>query len=253
MDQSDVRPVAEPEMEVDGGQTEGEPEPDEEMMQSDEDEEAANERHPRPFARKTEDAYDPDGTTLFRRLAHLLNYSRKGFDPSTYLNTNSNQRVELKQMHYVCVCVGVLSDIIPKLTGYQLFSLIRPAPSGPVGFLFIDPVGVMANVSLGDVSVTTIGMLIDSDTPVPRKYLDKFIKNRAEAENKPPLEHIAPHEYLDENLGHRHFLRTVNGTSPTLLLTRARARTDVPLKGSRPVGKYIVICVTLVHVPQHPY
>ncbi|CAE7309877.1 unnamed protein product [Symbiodinium sp. CCMP2592] len=160
MDQSDVRPVAEPEMEVDGGQTEGEPEPDEEMMQSDEDEEAANE------------------------LAHLLNYSRKGFDPSTYLNTNSNQRVELKQMHYVCVCVGVLSDIIPKLTGYQLFSLIRPAPSGPVGFLFIDPVGVMANVSLGDVSVTTIGMLIDSDTPVPRKYLDKFIKNRAFSANR---------------------------------------------------------------------
>ncbi|CAE7293988.1 unnamed protein product [Symbiodinium sp. CCMP2592] len=82
-------------------------------------------------------------------------------------------------------CVGVLSDIIPKLTWYQLFSLIRPAPSGPVGFLFIDSVGVMANVSLGDVSVTTVGMLIDSDTPVPRKYLDKFIKNRAEAENNP--------------------------------------------------------------------
>ena len=88
---------------------------------------------------------DPDGHWVLKRCranqtlsgltrgATQMGYTRSTFNPETY--TRRGQTT--KQMHFSCL--GVLNEIIPKITGYPTFSLIRPAPTGPTEFLYIDP------------------------------------------------------------------------------------------------------------------
>ena len=64
-----------------------------------------------------------------------MGYSRDTFNPETYIKRGQST----KEMHLSCLCV--LSEIIPKLRGYESFSLIRPPPTGPTEFLCIHPVG----------------------------------------------------------------------------------------------------------------
>ena len=99
-----------------------------------------------------------------------MGYTRSTFNPETYIRRGQTT----KQMH--CSCLGVLNEIIPKITGYSTFSLIRPAPTGPTEFLYIDPVGVILMQSLKDSSADTIALLIDHDVQVPAKFTDKVIK-----------------------------------------------------------------------------
>ena len=66
-----------------------------------------------------------------------MGYSRDTFNPETYIKRGQSK----KEMHLSCSCV--LSEIIPKLTGYESFSWIKPPPTGPTEFLYIDPVGIV--------------------------------------------------------------------------------------------------------------
>ena len=78
-------------------------------------------------------------------------------------------------MHYSCLFI--LSEIIPKLTGYATFSLIRPPPNGPAEFLYIDPVGLVLTRSIKDTSADAIALLIDHNVQVPAPG-GKWIKKR---------------------------------------------------------------------------
>ena len=72
----------------------------------------------------------------------------------------------------------ILSEIIPKLTGSATFSLIRPPPSGPTEFLYIDPVGIVLTQSIKDTSADTIALLIDHNIQVPARFTDRVIRRR---------------------------------------------------------------------------
>ena len=100
---------------------------------------------------------DPDGHWVLKRfranqiLSALtrgsiqMGYTRSTFNPETDIKRGQTT----KQMHFSCL--GVLCEIIPKITGYSQFSLIRPTPTGPTEFLYIDPVGVILMQSQGHV------------------------------------------------------------------------------------------------------
>ena len=110
-----------------------------------------------------------------------MGYTRSTFNPETYIRRGQTT----KQMHFSCL--GVLNDIIPKITGYSTLSLIRPAPTGPTEFLYIDPVGVILMQSLKDSSADTIALLIDHDVQVPAKFTDKVIKRKIDSETNPQI------------------------------------------------------------------
>ena len=105
---------------------------------------------------------DPDGHWVLKRFranqirsaltrgSIQMGYTRSTFNPETYIKRGQTT----KQMHFSCL--GVLCEIIPKITGYSQFALIRPTPTGPTEFLYIDPVGVILMQSLKDTSATTI-------------------------------------------------------------------------------------------------
>ena len=76
---------------------------------------------------------DPDGRWLIKKLranqilsalirgANQLGYSRQSFNPQTYIDRGQGP----KEMHFSCL--GLLNELIPKVTGYTMYSLIRPA------------------------------------------------------------------------------------------------------------------------------
>ena len=153
---------------------------------------------------------DPDGHWVLKRfranqiLSALtrgsiqMGYTRSTFNPETYIKRGQTT----KQMHVSCL--GVLCEIIPKITGYSQFSLIRPAPTGPTEFL--TPVGVILMQSLRDKSATTIALLIDHDVQVPAKFTDKVTKPKIDAETNPQvhakrnaLHHLTHSDFI----GHR--------------------------------------------------
>ena len=75
----------------------------------------------------------------------------------------------------------------PQITGYTQFSLIRPAPTGPTEFLYIDPVGVILMQSLKDTSATTTALLIDHKRPGRAKFTDKVVKRKIDSETNPQV------------------------------------------------------------------
>ena len=163
------------------------------------------------FARAKAEPEDPDGTYMLRRfranqiLSSLvqgsiqMGYSRDTFNPETYTKRGQST----KEMHLSCL--WVLSEIIPKLTGYESFSVIRPPPTGPTEFLYIDPVGIVMMQSLKDTSADTIALLIDHniDIQVPAKMTDKVVKRKIDKEKNPQahkgrqaLKHLTPADYM---------------------------------------------------------
>eukprot|EP00439_Symbiodinium_sp_Y106_P077955 s920_g16.t2 len=136
---------------------------------------------------------DPEGHWLAKRfranqvLSALtrgsiqMGYTRSTFNPETYVNRGQSA----KQMQYSCL--GVLCEIIPKITGYTQFSLIRPAPTGPTEFLYIDPVGVILTQSLRDTSANTVALPIDHNVQVPAKFTDKVVKRKIDSETNPQV------------------------------------------------------------------
>ena len=134
--------------------------------------------------------------SMLARGSIINGYSRATFNPATYLNRGQDE----KQMHYSCL--GVLSDLIPRITGYVQFSLIRPAPTGKVEFLYIDPVGVLFMQSMKDNSAMTTALLIDHNIQVPARFIDRLNKRKIDAEQNPQhhkhraLHHLDDGDYL---------------------------------------------------------
>ena len=125
---------------------------------------------------------DPDGAYMLRcfranqilsslvRGSIQMGYSRDTFNPETYIKRGQST----KEMHLSCLCV--LSEITPKLTGCESFSLIRPSPTGPTEFSYIDPAGiVMMEKSQGHVC----------NIQVPAKMTDKVVKRKIGKEKNP--------------------------------------------------------------------
>ena len=79
--------------------------------------------------------------------------------PQTYIDRGQGPK------HFSCL--GLLNELIPKVTGYTMYSLIRPAPNRPTAYLYIDPVGVVLIMSLRETSADTLGFLVDHDVQVP--------------------------------------------------------------------------------------
>ena len=126
-----------------------------------------------------------------------MGYSRDTFNPETYIKRGQST----KEMHLSCLCV--LSEIIPKLRGYESFSLIRPPPTGPTEFLCIHPVGIVMMPSLKDTSADTFALLIDHDIQVLAKMTDKVVKRKIDKETNPQahkgrqaLQHLTPADYM---------------------------------------------------------
>ena len=128
-----------------------------------------------------------------------MGYTRNKVNPETYISRGQST----KQMHFSCL--GVLCEIIPKITGYSQFSLIRPAPTGPTEFLYIDPVGVILMQSLKDASANTIVPLIDHNVQVPAKFTDKVVKRKIDSETNPQVH--AKRDAL-QHLRHSDFMAT---------------------------------------------
>ena len=115
--------------------------------------------------------------SIIARGSIVNGYNRATFNPATYLNRGQDD----KQMHYSCL--GVLSDLIPRITAHVQFSLIRPAPTGKVEFLYIDPVGVLLMQSLKDNSAVTTALLVDHNIQVPAKFIYRLNKRKIDAEH----------------------------------------------------------------------
>ena len=102
-------------------------------------------------------------------------------------------------------CLGLLNELIPKVTGYTMYSLIRPAPCRPTAYLYIDPVGVVLIQSLKDTSADTLAFLVDHDVQVPAKFVDKITKRKIDAETNPQhhtkrvaLKHLLHSDFMGE-------------------------------------------------------
>ena len=134
--------------------------------------------------------------SMIARGSIINGYNKATFNPATYLNRGLDE----KQMHYSCL--GVLSDLIPRITGYVQFSLIRPAPTGKVEFLYIDPVGVLLMQSMRDNSAMTTALIIDHNIQVPARFIDRLNKRKIDAEQNPQhhkhraLHHLDARDYL---------------------------------------------------------
>ena len=142
------------------------------------------------FARAKADPEDPEGVYLLRR-----------FRANQILSTMILSDQETREMHYSCLFI--LSDIIPKPTGYATFSLIRPSPNGPTEFLYIDPVGIVLTQSIKDTSADTIALLIDHNIQVPARFTDRVTRRKVDKEKnpqahvaRPALQRILPSDYL---------------------------------------------------------
>eukprot|EP00439_Symbiodinium_sp_Y106_P030326 s7727_g3.t1 len=154
------------------------------------------------------DISDPDGRWLLKKLrtnqsvsalirgASQLGYSRQAFNPQTYIDRGQGP----KEMHFSCL--GLLN---PKVTGYTMYSLIRPAPSRPTAYLYIDPVGVVLIQILKDTSADTLAFLVDHDVQVPAKFVDKMTKRKSDAETNPQhhtkrvaLQHLSHSDFMGE-------------------------------------------------------
>ena len=160
------------------------------------------------FAKEPENykKYDPNGTYTLKRFrtnqlistlvrgAIMMGVSRDDFNPTKYLKDES----EVKAMHFCCL--NVLCEVIPIVTGYSQFSVLRPTPTGPVEFLYIDPVGIL--LAHSDVSAQTIALLVDYNVQIPAHFADKLRNSRIEKQQRPnlrrpdALHHISASEYL---------------------------------------------------------
>ena len=136
--------------------------------------------------------------SMIIRGADQLGYGRQAFNPSTYVNRGQTT----KEMHH-CL-LGLLNEIIPKVTGHTLYSLIRPATNRPTGYLYIDPVGCVLVQSIKETPALHLGFLIDHDIQIPAKFAEKISKRKVEAEYNPQqqnkrmaLQHFIPGEFLD--------------------------------------------------------
>ena len=153
---------------------------------------------------------DPDKRWLIRKFrtnqllsmiirgADQLGYGRQAFNPSTYVNRGQTT----KEMHF-CL-LGLLNEVIPKVTGHTLYSLIRPATNRPTGYLYVDPVGCVLVQSIKETPAIHLGFLIDHDIQCPAKFVEKISKRKVEAEYNPQqqnkrmaLQHFTPGEFLD--------------------------------------------------------
>ena len=157
------------------------------------------------------DLEDPDKRWLIRKFrtnqilssiirgADQLGYGRQAFNPTTYLDLGQ----DTKEMHFCCL--GLLNEIIPKVTGYTMHSLIRPAPNRSTAYLYIDPVGCVLVQSVKETPAIHLGFLIDHDFQVPAKFVEKISKRKIDAETNPQqhskriaLHHFTPGEFLSE-------------------------------------------------------
>ena len=157
------------------------------------------------------DLEDPDKRWLIRKFrtnqilssiirgADQLGYGRQAFNPTTYLDLGQ----DTKEMHFCCL--GLLNEIIPKVTGYTMYSLIRPAPNRSTAYLYIDPVGCVLVQSVKETPAIHLGFLIDHDFQVPAKFVEKISKRKIDAETSPQqhskriaLHHFTPGEFLSE-------------------------------------------------------
>ena len=137
--------------------------------------------------------------SMLTRGAILMGYQREDFNPRTHVD----ERVGPKQMHFVFY--GMLNTMIPQLTGYTNYSMLRPVANEQRHFYVIDAVGVMMNNSTDDASPDTIAMFIDHDILLPRRYIDKLSKFRATMEDNPQmrvnrqqkaLQHVERSDYM---------------------------------------------------------
>ena len=78
-----------------------------------------------------------------------------------------------------------------------MYSLIRPAPSRPTAYLYIDPVGVVLIMSLRETRRSYV--------QVPAKFVDKITKRKIDAETNPQhhtkrvaLKHLDHADYMGE-------------------------------------------------------
>ena len=111
------------------------------------------------YSRGLNGRQDPDGTHLLRkfRTNHLLSklthgaqqmgMSRDTFNPTTYVNRKHPQQMHLG-------CYSVLSGLIAKVTGDQIFAILKQPPQGPFDYPYIDPVGVMMINGLATTTTT---------------------------------------------------------------------------------------------------
>eukprot|EP00439_Symbiodinium_sp_Y106_P038664 s7109_g4.t1 len=218
-DQLDAMTVAEPEMEVDVQGSDPEPEHTDDIPDIDEYPEEVNDNsnetrqavlltgvtpmlEPKLQIARTAmqpivyldirgELEDPDKCWLIRKFrtnqvlssiirgAEQLGYGRQAFNPTTYLNRGQ----DAKEMHFCCL--GLLNEVIPKVTGYTMYSLIRPAPNRPTAYLYIDPVGCVLVQSVKETPALQLGFLIDHDMQVPVKFVEKISKRKIDAEVNP--------------------------------------------------------------------
>ena len=105
---------------------------------------------------------DPDRRWLVRKFrtnqvlsslirgADQLGYNRQAFNPKTYLDRGQDAR----EMHFCCL--GLLNEIIPKVTGYTDVFSHSSGPEPCNGYLYIDPVGCVLVQSMKEYHQPTI-------------------------------------------------------------------------------------------------
>eukprot|EP00439_Symbiodinium_sp_Y106_P022887 s4429_g2.t2 len=173
-----------------------------------------------------------------RPCANQLGYSRQSFNPQTYIDRGQGP----KEMHFSCL--GLLNELIPKVTGYTMYSLIRPAPSRPTAYLYIDPVGVVLIMSLRETSADTLAFLVDHDVQVPAKFVDKITKRKIDAETNPQhhtkrvaLKHLDHADYMGEGQQslQKNALALLAQSIPSLLHQREHHQPDAT-PGNQPLA-----------------
>ena len=163
----------------------------------------------RARAAERNDRDDPEGKWMLRRIranqvlsmltrgAILMGYNREDFNATHHVDS----RVDPGQMHFVFY--GILNRLIPVLTGFSNYSVLRPIVRKEQYFFVIDAVGVLMNSSTEDASPQAIAMLVDHNILLPRKFIDKLTKYRATVADHPQLlrgqkalKHIERGDYL---------------------------------------------------------
>eukprot|EP00439_Symbiodinium_sp_Y106_P018060 s4429_g2.t1 len=130
------------------------------------------------------------------------------------------------------------------VTGYTMYSLIRPAPSRPTAYLYIDPVGVVLIMSLRETSADTLAFLVDHDVQVPAKFVDKITKRKIDAETNPQhhtkrvaLKHLDHADYMGEGQQslQKNALALLAQSIPSLLHQREHHQPDAT-PGNQPLA-----------------
>ena len=122
-----------------------------------------------------------------------MGMSRDTFNPATYIKKGQTTQ----QMHYSCY--SVLTELIAKVTGDKMFSVLREPPNRAVDYLHIDPVGVLMMNNVNTTAVTTIEMIVNYSIQLPARFTEKLTKSHATARparHTQALHHLSVADYL---------------------------------------------------------